>query len=297
MRKLRKFVIAAGALFLSSMAFVSCSDDDGKLAKDTLGACFIQAITAGTDYVDLHWTITPTENVQGYKVEIYQGTIGNLGSLVTSGTFDKKVYDSTFSGLQADTKYVAVTQCIPASGSKFSKADVAYFEFWTAPNTTPTSVTVNSIKQQEMENEEGEMVPAFTEDGDPIYEASLTVNWSENLTIQQVNNIYVYMAHEVIVPTPTGGEEPRAFQDYYGTTPQISATGSTGTSFTFTVNGTFTYSYTKEGENEDTKITYPHVVPGATYYIELWPNPSNYSWFTTASAETGYIEFTMPDAE
>lgn len=251
MRKLRKFVIAAGALFLSSMAFVSCSDDDGKLAKDTLGACFIQSITAGTDYVDLHWTITPTENVQGYKVEIYQGTIGNLGSLVASGTFDKKVYESSFSGLQADTKYVAVTQCVPASGSKFSKADVAYFEFWTAPNVTPTSV---NCVVTETETEEGEIV----------YNAQVTVNWMENLNIQQVNNLYIYMAD---VATDT--------QVAYLTTPAVGS-GTTGTSYTFAA---------------------PDVTPGEKYYIEMWPNPSNYSWFSTASAETGYIEFTMPDAE
>ena len=251
MRKLNRILMGAGALLLSSMAFVSCSDVMDKMDDHTMGATFIQAITAGNDYVDLQWTITPTDKVDGYKIEIYEGTSGNLGSLVTSGTFEKKTYKSTFNGLKPDTHYVVASQCIPAAGSGFNKADVAYFEFWTAPNVTPTSVSCVVTETE-------------TEEGDVVYNAAVTVTWMENLNIQQVTNLYIYMAD---VETDT--------QVAYLTTPAVGS-GTTGTSYTFSA---------------------PNIVPGTEYYVEMWPNPSNYCWYTTASVNTGYLEFTMPEAE
>ena len=284
--------MGAGALLLSSMAFVGCSDDND-FPKNKLGASFIQSITAGTNYVDLRWTITPTDNVDGYKVQIYAGTIGNLGSEVASGTFDKKTPNGTFTGLQPDTHYVVATQCIPASGSKFNDADIAYFEFWTAPTTTITSVNVTDLKlmvnedgtpvtkEEPVIGDDGEPVmkpvigedgqPVIGEDGEPVmepemkeiplYEGKVTISWAENLNIQQVTNLYVYMAD---VDTDT--------QVVYFTTPAIGS-GTTGTSYTFSVS---------------------EIVPGEKYYVEMWPNPSNYSWFTTASVTEDHYEFTMP---
>lgn len=260
--------MSAGILFFSSTVFLACSDDDGKLPKDMLGPSFIQVITAGTDYVDLQWTITPTENVDGYKVQIFSGTIGNLGSEVTSGTFEKKVYQGTFKGLQPDTKYVIATQCIPAAGSKFTKADVAYFEFTTAPSLTITSVTADVSQSKDSDGE-----PMVNDDGEPVYQAAITVKWSENLTIQQVNNIYIYLGYWA-----EGADSD--VQVAYFTTPQLGSSSHPST--------TLENSYTFVQQN---------VVPGAQYEIDILPNPSAYSWFTTATVDWSIVYFMMPEAE
>lgn len=286
--------MGAGALLLSSMAFVGCSDDND-FPKNKLGASFIQSITAGTDYVDLHWTITPTENVEGYKVQIYTGTIGNLGNEVTSGTFSNKTYESTFTGLQPDTKYVAATQCIPASGSGFNDADIAYFEFWTAPLLTIGSV--NAKVTQRMEDgkavtkivtvigADGEpvMKPVIGEDGEPVigedgepkmepeteevnvYDAAINVSWSPSLTEQQANNINYIMYYNGNYDSPIKS----------GSTGSVN--GGAGTGATFIL--------------EDVNI-------GGDYELSIQPNPSYYSWFTTASVSysTPY-KFTMPAAQ
>ena len=268
MRKLRKFVIVSGALLLSSMGFVSCSDEMDKMDDKTMGASFIQVITASTTSVSLQWSITPTSKVEGYKVEIYQGTRNNIGSLVTSGTFDNKTYASTFSGLTPDTHYVVATQCIPASGSGFNKADVAYFEFWTAPILTLTSASASNVKQ--MTYEDGN--PKTDADGNPLYQANVTVNWAENLTVQQVNNITIYIAY-----IDENGEE---IQVYNANTPALNyenPNASLGTSYTVTVE---------------------NVVLGGNYVADIFPNPSEYSWFTTATVSwSNEVSFVMPTVQ
>ena len=258
MRKLNKILMGAAALLLSSMAFQSCSDG-GDFPKDTLGASFIQAITAGIDHVDLYWTITPTENVDGYKVEIFEyadngsASLENqLGSLVSSTTFDKKTHNSTFTGLQSNTKYVVVTQCIPAAGSGFTKADAAYFLFWTAPDFVPTSATAVVTMEED-------------EEGEEFARAVITVNWSEAFSIQQIANLSVAVSY--INP-------------------------STGRS---TTAGTLvTDAFTQNAVTSAT-ITADDVVPGADYTLKITTTPSDYSWFTTAKVSVKEITFTMPE--
>lgn len=303
MHKLTKIMMGAGALLFSSVAFLSCSDED--FPKDTLGASFIQAITAGTDYVDLYWTITPTDNVEGYKVEIYTGTIEQMGTLVTSGTFEKKVHNSRFNGLQPDTHYVVATQCIPAEGSKFTKADIAYFEFWSAPVITLSSASLANIQQ--MLDDKGNPavmeVPAYDAAGKPImkdkidettgepiidketgepvqeqetkevnlYQGQLTLNWAQNLSVQQVAYIKIAMNQY----------DPGNVKSVFGAaqTPSLSVSNpsaTTGTSYTFTVG---------------------NLIEGYNYDVSMSPYPSEYSWFTDASAVgSNVVNFTMPKA-
>ena len=268
MRNLNKILMSAGILLFSSTMFQSCSDVMDKMPDNTMGASFIQVITASTTSVSLQWTITPTDKVDGYKVEIYQGTRDNMGSLVTSGTFDNKTYTSTFSGLTPDTHYVVTTQCIPAAGSGFSKADVAYFEFWTAPVLTLLSATASNVKQ--MTYEDGN--PKTDADGNPLYQADVTVKWAENLTVQQVKNITVYIGYV--------NEEGQETQAYNANTPALNyenPNSPLGTSYTVTVE---------------------NVVLGGNYVADIFPNPSEYSWFTTATVSwSNEVSFVMPTAQ
>ena len=260
--------MGAGALLLSSTTLVSCSDVMDKMDDGTMGASFIQVITASTTSVSLQWTITPVDQVEGYKVEIYQGTRNNIGSLVTSGTFDNKTYSSTFSGLTPDTHYVVATQCIPAAGSGFSKADVAYFEFWTAPVLTLTSASASNV--QPMTYEDG--TPKTDGEGNQLYQANVTVNWAQNLTVQQVRNITIYIGYV--------DDEGNETQAYNANTPALNVenpNSSLGTSYTVTVE---------------------NVVLGGNYVADIFPNPSEYSWFTTATVSwSNEVSFVMPTVQ
>ena len=286
MSKLRKSVMALAALVASSAVFVSCSDDKA-LPDNMLGASFIQRITAGGDYVDLGWTITPTDNVDGYLVQIYEGTRSNMGSSpVVSKTFGKKEATGTFTGLQPNTNYVVTTQCVPAQGSGFTDADVAYFEFWTAPLIQPTAVSAvvsqTGTKEVPVIGEDGkpEMVPDVDENGDPVYDedgepgmvpkteevpvykADVTLTWSPgNLTVQNIAGLYIYVENEA---------EQQVYYALYN--PSGWTTFPTSTSFTV------------QGVN-----------PGEEIMIDLWGNPSNYSWYTTDSSPEGIMYYTIPE--
>lgn len=260
MRKLNKIWMGAAVLLLSSVAFQSCSDDDNKLPKNTLGASFIQSITAGTDHVDLQWTITPTENVDGYKVEIFEyadngsnSLASQLGTSVTSATFDYKTYNNTFTGLKPDTKYVIASQCIPAPGSSFTAADVAYFLFWTAPVFTPTSATAVVTVEKD-------------DEGETFNRAVITVNWTEPLSIQQVQNLSIDV-------------------NYLNSS-------NRKTKLTTATTDNFTQNLVTSA-----KITVDNVVPGTEYTLTISTVPSNYSWFTTAKVSTSEISLVMPEVK
>lgn len=296
MSKLRKSVMMLGLLLTSSAAFVGCNDDND-FPKNTLGASFIQQITAYTTSVDLRWTITPTDNVEGYQIQIFEGSRDNMNTTaVASGTFGKKEATGTFTGLKPNTTYTVASQCIPASGSGFTDADVAYFEFYTAPVLTITNVsavvspTLNALGEEETKEvpvigEDGkpEMVPEVDENGDPVYDddgepvmvpkmetvtvyqAKVTLNYSPSLTIVNIGGIYYYAEDE---------EGNQAVYALYNMPDDVTTMPNP---ITFTMSD---------------------VNPGGTYYFSLFPYPSEWCFYTTASVEwsADYI-YTLPTAE
>lgn len=267
MNKLRKFVLVATAMLASSLAFVSCSDDVD-FPKNTLGATFIQQITASTTSVDLRWTITPTDNVEGYLVQIYQGTRESIGSSpVASGTFEKKTATGSFTGLTPNTTYTVATQCIPAAGSKFTNADVAYFQFTTAPVLSITSVS--AVVTQSKGELTGE--PVVDAAGNPVYEAAFSISYSPAMTIQQVNGIYVWIEDEdgkaivnnQLVRLPVSGEGQPAITNM----------------------------------PNPLTLTVPNITPGTKCLVSILPSPSDYAFYTTATVDyAADYEFTIPEA-
>lgn len=285
MSKLRKSVMMLGVLLASSAAFVSCNDDN-EFPENTLGATFIQQITAYTTSVNLRWTITPTDNVEGYQIDIYEGSRDNMGTtVVATGTFGKKVATGTFTGLTPNTTYTVASQCIPADGSGFTDADVAYFQFTTAPVLTVTSATISDIEQMVSEltgallynteivyDDNGDPVevqktdengdPVYDDDGEPvmvyetkevpIYQATLTFSYSPEMTIQELAGIYIYLEDE---------NEKVLLSSILESIPDN----------------------TTDMPNP-ISITIEDITPGAECYLEIFPAPSDYTYYTTSSA-------------
>ena len=135
MTKLRKLMMLLGIVLVSSLSLASCGDDK-EFPEGKLGAIMINVATPTATGVTVYWTICPTPNVDGYLIEIYQGTPDALGSLVTSYTeTNNKGYRHTFENcLTPATTYTLKATGIPSANSGFTSADSGYFQFTTRSN-------------------------------------------------------------------------------------------------------------------------------------------------------------------
>lgn len=131
MNKLRKAMMALGVLLVTSIALVSCSDDEPSM----MGPCSINSCVTTSNSVTLWWSVVPNAKCAGYEIVIYQGTRDNIGAEVARFvTDDNKVFNHTFENLAPATTYVASSRAIPAANSGFKDSDVAYLQFTTKSN-------------------------------------------------------------------------------------------------------------------------------------------------------------------
>lgn len=143
---------AATLLFAASSVFVACSDDDDSM----MGPVGINSIVTTTSSASVYWTNVDANNCDGYKVILHEG--GRDGAVVEEVTTSSaKETNHNFTNLKANTVYTVSTQGIPAQGSGFSSADIAYRQFMTAPLVTTASVSMGSRINKEVD-ENGEIV-------------------------------------------------------------------------------------------------------------------------------------------
>ena len=137
-----KYLMMLLIMSVSSLVFVSCSDDDpdemGPVAVNScqVSACNSDDIAAGhTGYkAAIVWTLVPNSNCDGYIITLYKGTRANPGQQVEQYQSDFRNCYYTFYNLAAGTDYVISTQAIPSKTSGFSSAQMYWKEFSTPAN-------------------------------------------------------------------------------------------------------------------------------------------------------------------
>lgn len=123
-----KHMMMLSLLLVSSLSFISCSDDD----DDVMGPVAINSCQYTATTVTPIWTLVPNDNCDGYVITLYLGTRENVGTMVEQQTFDYRTCQYTFTGLTPNTDYVISTQAIPSASSGFSSAQMYWKEFTTA---------------------------------------------------------------------------------------------------------------------------------------------------------------------
>lgn len=258
MSKFRKLMAAATLLFAASSVFVACSDDD----NSNMGPVGINSLQTTSTSATLVWTIVPNDKCDGYQVSICEGTRANMGAVVVDQTFDNRTARATFTGLQPNTSYVAITKAIPSKSSGFSGADTYEMEFMTAPIVhNVTAGAVSAYTKHTSKDAEGNDVVTYT--------ASVTASWTAltgNATSYTVSIFRWALADE---------SKPEGEKNKYQWKAEESKV----------IDNIATASYTFKDK----------VVPDSKYRIGVRPNPKNGDWYPTG--ETSYsAEFTSPAA-
>lgn len=126
--KIKNIIMMLFCISVSSLMFVSCSDDD----DNVMGPVAINSCQYTATTVTPIWTLVPNSNCDGYIITLYKGTKANVGEKVEEKQFDYRTCQYTFTGLTPSTSYVISTQAIPSKTSGFSSAEMYWKEFTTS---------------------------------------------------------------------------------------------------------------------------------------------------------------------
>lgn len=256
MSKFKKLMAVAAVLFAASSVFVACSDDDG----GNMGLVSINSLQTTSTSATLYWTIVPNSNCDGYNVQILEGTRANKGTVVVNQDFENRTAKATFTGLQPNTAYVAITQAIPSASSGFSGADTYELEFMTAPiiqGITAGPVTYTSKTEEDKDGNEV-----------TVYEGTVTASW--NALSSNVGSYTV----SLFIWQPTDPSKPASDKNPYTWT--VVSSKSVGISVS-------SYTFSKM------------VKPDNKYRVGVRPTPGKGDWYP--SGEFNYSEtFTSPAA-